>query len=67
MTPQHQHRHLAQATEKLDRQQIIDILAPVDEEQVKYLYEQRRLEHGLGPTSSITTMRTEHIAMCGGY
>jgi len=56
MTPQQQHRHLVETTEKLDREQILDILAPVEKEKVKYQYERRLLEHGLGPTSSITTM-----------
>jgi hypothetical protein len=56
MTPQQQHKHLAQATEKLDRQQILDILAPLTEEEVKYQYEQRLLEHRLGSPSSIATM-----------
>lgn len=26
--------------------------------------EQRLLEHGLGPISSVIAMRTEHLAMC---
>jgi hypothetical protein len=61
---QSKHRQLVETTEQLTREQIVAQLAPLPEEQVKYLYEQRRLEHGLGPTSSTATMRTEHNAMC---
>ena len=61
---QAEHRQLVESTEHLTRDEIIAELAPLPKEQVKYQYEQRLLEHGLGPTSSITAMRTEHLAMC---
>ena len=62
---QAEHRQLVESTEHLTREEIVAQLAPFPQGEVKYHYERRLYEHGLGPTSSTTAMRTEHTTMCG--
>ena len=62
--PQSQHRLLVETTEDKTREQIVAVLAPLPQGEVKYQYEQRLLEHGLGPASSTTAMRAKHTTMC---
>ena len=64
MTPQQHHRQLVEALDILDKDKIVVILAPLPEEEVKYHYEQRLLEHGLGPTSSISELRAQSNGVC---
>lgn len=64
MTPQQQHRHLVESTEDKTREEIVAILAPLPEEQVKYQYEQRLYEHRLGPTPSTIELRTQSDGVC---
>ena len=63
--PQAEHRLIIETTKNLTREQIVAQLAPLPQGEVKYQYEQRLLEHGMGPASSTTAMRAEHTAMCG--
>jgi hypothetical protein len=63
--PQAEHRLIIETTKNLTREEIVAQLAPIPEEQVKYLYERRLYEHGLGPISITATMRAEPNAMCG--
>ena len=62
--PQAEHRLIIETTKNLTREQIVAQIAPLPEEQVKYLYERRLYEHRLGPISITATMRAEHTAMC---
>lgn len=61
---QAEHRHLVESTEALTREQIVAKLAPLPEDEVKYLYEQRLLEHGLGPTPITVKLRTQSDGVC---
>ena len=62
--PQAEHRLIIETTKNLTREQIVAQLAPLPEELIKYQYERRLYEHGLGPIPITATMRAEHTTMC---
>lgn len=56
MKPQTKHRQLVTATESQTREEIVAELAPLEQEQSKYLYE-RILEHRMGSAPSTLELR----------